>query len=70
MRVHYYESRLCEPYVCHQGTLVNSPLQGGKCALHVACEMGKLDVVKFLVSKGADVNVSQLRSQELYIVCN
>ena len=44
--------------LCHQGTLVNALLQGGRSALHVACDMGKMDIIKFLVSKGADVNVS------------
>lgn len=41
-----------------QGSDVNKPLLGGRNALHFAAEYGQQEVIEFLISKGADVNVS------------
>lgn len=41
-----------------KGSQVNTPIQNGRNALHIAVQAGKLEVMKYLVSKGADVNVS------------
>ncbi|XP_068752359.1 myotrophin-like [Montipora capricornis] len=40
------------------GSQVNTPIQHGRSPLHIAVQAGKLDVIKYLVSKGADVNLS------------
>lgn len=40
------------------GSEVNTPIQNGRSPLHIAVQAGKLDVVKYLISKGADVNLS------------
>lgn len=39
------------------GSQVNTPIQHGRSPLHIAVQAGKLDVVKYLISKGADVNL-------------
>lgn len=39
---------------------MNAELLLGRCPLHFAADMGQLDVVKFLVSKGAEVDVRPL----------
>ena len=43
-----------------QGSQVNTPIQHGRSPLHIAVQAQKLDLIKYLVSKGADVNVSYL----------
>lgn len=40
------------------GSQVNTPIQHGRSPLHIAVQAGKLDVVKYLISKGADVNLA------------
>ena len=35
---------------------VNSPLEGGRCPSHYAADYGQLEVLQYLVSKGADVD--------------
>jgi ankyrin repeat protein len=46
--------------VSTQGTDVNA-LINGRTPLHYAADYGQTEVLKFLVSKGADVNVRALR---------
>lgn len=43
-----------------QGSQVNTPIQNGRNPLHIAVQAQKLDMMKYLVTKGADVNVSYL----------
>ena len=43
-----------------QGSQVNTPIQNGRSPLHIAVQAQKLDMMKYLVAKGADVNVSCL----------
>lgn len=40
------------------GSQVNTPIQHGRSPLHIAVQAQKLDVMKYLVSKGADVNLA------------
>lgn len=47
-------------FILFQGSQVNTPIQNGRSALHIAVQSGKMDVMKYLVTKGADVNVSCL----------
>ncbi|XP_031573120.1 myotrophin-like [Actinia tenebrosa] len=39
------------------GFCVNSPATGGRTPLHHAIDAGKIEVCKFLVNKGADVDL-------------
>ena len=41
-----------------QNTSVNAELLNGRMAIHYAADYGHADVIEYLVSKGADVNVS------------
>lgn len=36
---------------------MNRTLDGGRKPLHYAADFGQTDVVEFLISKGADINV-------------
>ncbi|KAJ7327811.1 hypothetical protein OS493_026090 [Desmophyllum pertusum] len=40
------------------GSQVNTPIQNGRSPLHIAVQAQKLDVMKYLVSKGANVNLA------------
>ncbi len=40
-----------------QGVDVNHDLSGGRAPLHYAADMGQTEVIQYLVSKGANVNV-------------
>ena len=31
-------------------------LQNGNTALHIACSIGRIEIIKYLLSKGADVS--------------
>ena len=52
-------STVKETFFLFKGSQVNTPIQHGRSPLHIAVQAGKLDVIKYLVSKGADVNVSR-----------
>lgn len=39
---------------------MNAELLSGRNALHFAADYGQKEVIEFLISKGADVNVSPL----------
>ena len=41
-------------------------LQGGRTPLHMAAAAGNLDVVQYLVSSGADVNMKYIVSGVMY----
>lgn len=54
MYVHYRKSSVP---LCIQIDYTTRSILQGLAMLHWACDRGHLDVVKFLISRGADVNV-------------
>lgn len=41
----------------HKGEDVNRTLEGGRKPLHYAADCGQLEILEFLLLKGADINV-------------
>ena len=47
---------LCAP-LCHQNVDVNAPIDG-RSPIHYAADYGQLEVLEYLLNKGANINVS------------
>uniref|UniRef100_A0A8C1V2X8 Myotrophin n=1 Tax=Cyprinus carpio TaxID=7962 RepID=A0A8C1V2X8_CYPCA len=59
----WYVFLYCNGVLCVvvQAEDVNRTLEGGRKPLHYAVDCGQAEMVEFLLSKGADVNVSVLQ---------
>lgn len=49
---------------------VNRTLEGGRKPLHYAADCGQVEMLEFLLSKGADVNVMSLSHTDTFHTFN